>query len=71
MSNSPFLLPSELRWGVKQLYRKEENLKDAILSDGLLDAFYFEHMGVSADRTAKKFGITRKMADEYSYESNL
>ncbi len=71
MSNSPFLLPSELRWGVKQLFRKDESLKDAILSDGLLDAFYYEHMGVSADRTARKFGITREMADQYSYESNL
>ena len=71
MSNSPFLLPPELRWGVKQLFRKDESLKDAILSDGLLDAFYYEHMGVSADRTARKFGITREMADQYSYESNL
>lgn len=70
MSNAPFLLQPDMRWGVKQLYRKEESIKDSMLSDGLLDAFYFEHMGVSADRTAKKYGITRKQADEYSFESN-
>jgi acetyl-CoA C-acetyltransferase len=71
MSNAPLLLSPEYRWGVKQLLNRDPGLKDAMLSDGLLDAFYFEHMGVSADRTAAKYGITRKAADEFSYESNM
>ncbi|EQD45631.1 acetyl-CoA acetyltransferase, partial [mine drainage metagenome] len=32
---------------------------------------YSEHMGVSADGTAAKYGVTRKEADEFSYESNV
>ena len=71
MSNAPLFLSSDYRWGVKQLLYRDPGLKDAMLSDGLLDAFYGEHMGVSADRTAAKYGITRKNADEYSYQSNL
>ena len=71
MSNAPLFLSSDYRWGVKQLLYRDPGLKDAMLSDGLLDAFYAEHMGVSADRTASKYGITRKDADEYSYQSNL
>ncbi len=71
MSNSPLMLPADFRWGVKQLLTQNPGMKDAMLSDGLLDAFYSEHMGVSADRTAKKYGVTRKEADEFSYESNV
>lgn len=71
MSNSPLLLSPDYRWGVKQLLYKDPGLKDAMLSDGLLDAFNSEHMGVSADRTAAKFAISRKAADEFAYESNL
>ncbi|BAB59790.1 acetyl-CoA acetyltransferase [Thermoplasma volcanium GSS1] len=69
MSNAPFLLPSDLRWGPKHLLHKNYKIDDAMLVDGLTDAFYFEHMGVSAERTAKKYGITREMADEYSVQS--
>ncbi|KAA8923472.1 acetyl-CoA C-acetyltransferase [Thermoplasma sp.] len=69
MSNAPFLLPADLRWGPKHLLHKNYRIDDAMLTDGLLDAFYFEHMGISAERTSKKFGITREMADEYSVQS--
>lgn len=71
MSNTPFFLGSELRWGVKQLMNKNVNLQDSMLKDGLLDAFYFEHMGVSAERTARKFSITRKQADDFAHSSNV
>ena len=70
MSNSPFLVSSDFRWGVKQLFNKQMSFQDSMLRDGLLDAFYFEHMGVSAERTARKFGVTRKQADEFSVDSN-
>ncbi len=69
MSNAPFLLPPYLRWGPRQLLNKNYKIDDAMLVDGLMDAFYFEHMGLSAERTAAKFGITRQQADEFSRDS--
>jgi len=69
MSLSPLMLPSDFRWGPKQLLGKNYALGDAMLSDGLLDAFYHEHMGQSADYTARKLSITREMADQYAFQS--
>ncbi len=71
MSNAPLALPSDLRWGPRQLLFKNFKLDDLMLRDGLLDAFYFEHMGVSAENTAKKFGLTRTAADEFSVRSQM
>ncbi len=70
MSRSPLLIPPEMRWGVKQLLSRKVELGDSMLTDGLLDAFYYEHMGVSADRSAKKFGVTREQADAFALRSN-
>jgi len=69
MSNSPLYLPSEFRWGPKQLLYKNLKVEDSMLNDGLVDAMYNEHMGVSAERSAKKYNLTRKDADEYSVQS--
>lgn len=69
MTNAPFLLPSYLRWGPRQLLNKNYKVDDAMLVDGLMDAFYFEHMGKSAESTALKFGVTREQADWFSVES--
>ena len=44
---------------------------DAMLQDGLWDAFEFEkHMGVLAERIAKELGITREDADRFAYLSH-
>lgn len=69
MSQSPLLMPASTRWGVKQLLDKELKMQDSMLIDGLIDAFYHEHMGYSAEATGRKFGITRKEADEFSVRS--
>lgn len=69
MSNSPLILPSYTRWGVKQLLNREMKIEDSMLLDGLIDAFYHEHMGYSAEQSARKFGITRKEADEFALRS--
>ncbi|MCL5731415.1 MAG: acetyl-CoA C-acetyltransferase [Candidatus Thermoplasmatota archaeon] len=69
MSNAPFLLPADLRWGPKQLLFKNYKIDDAMLRDGLMDAFYFEHMGNSAELTARKYSITREAADSYALRS--
>lgn len=69
MSNTPLLLPPSTRWGVKQLLDKELKMGDSMLLDGLIDAFYHEHMGYSAEASGRKFGITRKEADLFSVRS--
>ncbi len=68
MSNSPFLLDSSFRWGDKRLLPSRPVL-DAMITDGLWDFKYNKHMGMIADEWARKHGITREMADEYSLES--
>lgn len=44
-------------------------LKDSMLSDGLIDAFYTYHMGVTAENVAEKFNITREEQDMFAAES--
>ncbi len=68
MSNSPFILDSSFRWGDKRLSPSRPVL-DAMISDGLWDFKYHKHMGAIADEWARKHGITREMADDFSYES--
>ena len=65
MSNSPLMMPPEFRWGPKQLLYKNLKIEDSML----VDAIYGDHMGVSAERSAKKYGITRTQTDEFSVES--
>lgn len=69
MSNAPLMISPEFRWGPKQLLNRNFDIKDAMLTDGLLDAFNFEHMGMSAEKSASKFGVTRKQADEFALQS--
>ncbi|MEM0156385.1 MAG: acetyl-CoA C-acetyltransferase [Thermoplasmataceae archaeon] len=69
MSNAPLIIPPEFRWGPKQLLYKNMKIEDTMLKDGLIDAFYFEHMGVSADATGKKYNITRDQVDAFSVRS--
>ena len=46
-----------------------EDLKDTMITDGLLDAFNNYHMGVTAENVAKKFKITREEQDEFALSS--
>ncbi|HBW34840.1 acetyl-CoA C-acetyltransferase [Desulfosporosinus sp. BICA1-9] len=39
---------------------------DTILKDGLTDAFYDIHMGITAENIAEQFGISREEQDTYS-----
>nr|QFU80949.1 AACT2 [Eotetranychus kankitus] len=67
MSNVPFILKrGDTNYGHTQLY-------DALLSDGLMDAFHNIHMGNCGENTAKKYGITREDQDKFaigSYEKS-
>ncbi|MDA4121188.1 MAG: acetyl-CoA C-acetyltransferase [Thaumarchaeota archaeon] len=67
MSNAPYLAKG-MRWGVKF---GDARLLDAMIVDGLWDAFHDYHMGVTGELIAKKFGIGRKQADEFAYSSHM
>jgi acetyl-CoA C-acetyltransferase len=69
MSNAPFLIPSQVRWGWKVMYKNGPTLIDALTHDGLED-YYGNPMGLVADQIAKKRGITREEADTFAYESH-
>ena len=51
----------------KKLFEKD--LVDTMINDGLIDAFYNYHMGVTAENVAKKFGISREEQDEFALSS--
>ena len=66
MSMSPHYL--NLRKGVKF---GEIRLNDVMEIDGLMDPFHNKLMGVYAEATAKKYGISRDEQDNYCKESYL
>jgi len=45
-------------------------LLDALIYDGLTDAFSNKHMGVFADRCAEKFGFTKQQQDDFAVRSH-
>ncbi len=65
MSNIPYYFP-KARWGAK--YGGAEMI-DGLEKDGLRDAYGQEAMGIYADRTATKFGISREDQDAYAIQS--
>jgi acetyl-CoA C-acetyltransferase len=66
MSNAPFYVYG-YRNGVKF---GDQTLVDGLIRDGLWCSFCEVHMGGHAEYTAKKAGITRDMADEFSVQSH-
>ncbi len=66
MSASPYLLGG-MRWGMRLGHSAAI---DAMINDGLWDAYNDFHMAITGERVAAKYGITRKEADEYSVRSN-
>jgi acetyl-CoA C-acetyltransferase len=66
MSNAPYLMRG-MREGVKF---GDQTMVDALIHDGLWCSFDLCHMGGHAEYTANKAGVTREMADEFSYNSH-
>ena len=64
MTNSPHTI--NFRNGEKL---EENNLVDAMIKDGLWDAFNGYHMGVTAENVAKKWKISRNEQDEFALTS--
>jgi acetyl-CoA C-acetyltransferase len=64
MSRGPYIVP-QLRWGARML---DANLVDYM--DGILhDPWGQFHMGITAEKVAERYGITRAMQDELALES--
>ncbi len=66
MSAAPHLIRS-LRWGVKF---GDASITDTMVHDGLWDVYNNYHMGITGERIAEKYGITREEADEFALGSN-
>lgn len=65
MSNVPYLL-NQARQGY---HVGHGEVTDAMLHDGLRDAYSSQHMGALADRCALKYGIARSEQDEWAIRS--
>ena len=66
MSNAPYLLPQ-----ARNGYRMGNGtLVDAMINDGLWEAYRGYHMGVAAEMIAEKYGITRAEQDAFAAESH-
>jgi len=66
-SNTPYLARG-VRWVTKF---GDARLQDSMILDGLWDAYHNYHMGLTGEHIAQKFRITRREADEFSYESHM
>lgn len=65
MSNAPYLL-DRARGGYKL---GDGVLIDSLLKDGLVDSFDNQHMGLTAERIAAQYTISRSEQDEFSVQS--
>ncbi len=66
MSSAPHLIRS-LRWGMKF---GDTSITDSMVYDGLWDVYNNYHMGITGERIAEKYGITREEADEFALGSH-
>ncbi len=66
MSQAPHLL-----WGAREGVKFGDiKMKDSMILDGLWCAFDDQHMGMTGEVVAEKFGATRQEQDEYAYSSH-
>ncbi|MGC9146124.1 MAG: thiolase family protein [Nitrososphaeria archaeon] len=71
MSQSPYCLKGNIRWGVKMLMNEKLMLEDEMLVDGLVDPFNGLVMGQEADMLSKELGYQRGSLDEVAFESHV
>ncbi|UYY97880.1 thiolase family protein [Peribacillus frigoritolerans] len=65
MSNVPYIVKN--RWGSKF---GNLTMEDALLADGLICSLENDHMGITAERLAEKYGIRREEQDQFAYQSH-
>src|SRR5271165_924407 len=66
MTNTPYLLPQ----GRSGFRMGNATVVDSMIQDGLWDAFYDYHMGMTGENVAEKYGISREQQDEYALNSH-
>jgi acetyl-CoA C-acetyltransferase len=66
MSNAPFLIP-KLREGFRLGHGE---IIDAMIHDGLWDAYENFHMGMTGELVAEKYKVSREEMDEYALKSH-
>src|SRR6185437_15410316 len=66
MSNAPYLL-TQARSGYRM---GNGTLVDAMVNDGLWEAYRGFHMGIGAEMIAEKYGITRQEQDAFAASSH-
>lgn len=67
MSGAPYFVRGA-RFGLKY---NNTIFYDAMVNDGLWDAFYDVHMIQTGEVIARKYGLTREEIDEFAYESHM
>jgi len=65
MSAAPYAIPSA-RWGARMF---DSKMVDTMVYDGLTDAFYNYHMGITAENVCDQWGITREELDAFALAS--
>jgi acetyl-CoA C-acetyltransferase len=66
MTNAPYLLP-EARTGARLGHSK---LVDSMIWDGLWDIYNDFHMGMTGERVAEKYDVSRAAQDQFAVESH-
>ncbi|CAN5688170.1 acetyl-CoA C-acetyltransferase [soil metagenome] len=66
MSNAPYLMP-KARWGARM---GDAAMVDAMMHDGLLDAFHQVNMIRFGTDGARKYGLSREAQDEWALRSH-
>jgi len=66
MSNAPYLIP-RLREGLRL---GNGELIDAVVHDGLWDVYNDFHMGITGEKVAEKYAVSRGEMDAYAAESH-
>ena len=66
MTNAPYLLPQ----GRKGFRMGNSVVVDSMVNDGLWDIYNDFHMGMTGEKVAEKYNITREQQDEYALNSH-
>lgn len=64
MTNCPYVLP-DMRWGAR-MGLPNGKVVDAMVLDGLWDAFYNRHMAIHGSEVGDEFGLSREDHDEWA-----
>jgi acetyl-CoA C-acetyltransferase len=67
MSMAPYLM-EKARWGMRM---GDGKVVDAMIKDGLWDAFNNYHMGITAENIAEKYDVSREDMDKFALSSQL